>query len=44
MGIEEKEKEVKDLVAVLSNLSREDVLMAYGYVLGLKAKNEKASQ
>lgn len=44
MSIEEKEKEIKELVKVLVDLSREDVMMTYGYALALKAKSECAAK
>lgn len=43
VSIEEKKKEISEVVEVLSELSRDDLMQAFGFALGLKAKENAAS-
>lgn len=40
MSIEEKKQEISEVVEVLADLSRDDLMQTFGFALGLKAKEE----
>lgn len=43
MSIEEKKQEISEVVEVLAELNRDDLMQTFGFALGLKAKEEAMS-